>query len=152
MKDLYTYSTEKREIVSQPMLAIAFRVVNQNERDGINRRIQDLIGIRQFAENSALFCPPPGLPHTIDSEHVAHAYNRHADQAPGDDNKQRSIRFTDFLDIPDVVDPRNIKELAVTRGSPRIIYSKKIESDFLVVVEEIRRRAIVFKTMYRSKN
>jgi len=149
MTDLYAYSTANRDD-PEILHGIVFRLVDERERDGINRKIHELLGTKGFAENSASFCPKPGLIHLIDNEHLLHAHNRHATSAVND-TRQMPITLNDFLEIPELVNPRNIREFARSKHLARIVYSKELQSDMLVVVEEIRRRSVTFKTMYRAK-
>jgi len=149
IRDLHAYAVQGA--TQKQLYGIAFRVVEAAERDAINYKIQELLGVKDFAANSQLFCPPEGHLHIVDSEHVAHVCNRHSDLIAEQRRGSVAIVAEDFERIIEVVSPKNIGEFSMERGIARIIYSKEFELARMVVIEELRTRSVAFKTMYKPK-
>jgi len=102
---------------------------------------------------SSEFCPAIGHLHILDSEHVSHLCNRHADIDSKSPKRRYPISLAEIEMIPQIVLPKNIAEFSKKGRSPRIIYRREVTGGTLVAVEEVRhgRGHAVLKTLYRQK-
>lgn len=131
---------------------IVFRVVSSEERQAILFKLQNLLGIENFTENSATYYIPEGFWHVIDCEHVRHVSNRHGDEEAERERGHLAIELEDIEHIPQLVDPRNICEFSVIDQMPRIKYRREYKGRTLVLVQEIRARVgVSLKTLYREQ-
>jgi len=150
IQDLHAYAVMTPK--DRQLRGMVYRLVDAAERDRVNYRLQSVFGVPAFASKSELFCPAVGFGHVIDSEHIAHACNRHSDQATERGHGHIAIQCSDFQLIPEVTKAVHIVNFQMSGTSPRIIYSKSYERFELVVVEELRRRiGLVLKTIYKQK-
>jgi hypothetical protein len=150
IRDLHAYAIQQSR--NKPNHSIVFRVVSEIERNAINTRIKNDLGITKFLENSERYCPPLGHWHLIDSESIAHAHHRHGDG--GEENREGHVPLSgeDFEQIPTLVNARNIREFATKGDSARIIYRTNHGSVEVSLVQELcRKRGMIFKTMYKQK-
>lgn len=144
--ELLDYATRNRE-PNRPRRGILFRVVEPWEQQAIMHRLCDFFGDR-VGEHDRAFSVPIGHWHLMDDSAVSHACNRHAfTETP---HHRLALGREDFHRIPEVVNPRNIREFAMTGRRPRIIYERQSDRFALVVVQEIQTKTIVVKTVYRK--
>ncbi len=149
--ELHAYALAERHSC-RPRRGIVFRVVTEGERDAVNYRIQEQIGIATFAEAAAVFNVRIGDWHVIDHHHLVHICNRHADAKKEASRGQIPITQYDLGQIPMVVVARNIIDFRVVGEMPRIVYRMLDERGALVAIEEIRRKdGLILKTLYREK-
>ena len=150
IRDLYAYAIQSCPV--KPMQAVVFRVVGESEIHAINYKIQTLLGMDGFSANCRSFCPSAEQFHIIDSEHIAHAFNRHSDGGTERRHGHIPIGVRDFELIPEVVRPKYITEFSMRGNLPRIIYGREYGSEQLIVVQELRGNyGLTFKTVYRKK-
>lgn len=99
---------------------IVFRVNSAAEHQAILYKLQNLLGVENFGDNSSIYRVREGHWHLIDSEHIRHIYNRHGDAAAERGRGHLAIAIEDFDRLPDLIDARNICEFSVEGGMPRI--------------------------------
>lgn len=131
---------------------VVFRVISAAEHQAIMYKLQNLLGMEDFGDNSSIYRVREGHWHLIDSEHIRHIYNRHGDAAGEWARGHLAITIDDFDRLPDLIDARNICEFSVEDGMPRIKCRREFTDRTLVLVQEIRtREGVIVKTMYREK-
>jgi hypothetical protein len=84
----------------------------------------------------------------MDDSVTSHACNRHAST----EGARHHLLLTreDFQRIPEVVQPRYIREFTMARNMPRIVYEREYDDFALVVIQEIQKSAgLAVKTAYR---
>lgn len=136
----------------KPRRGIVFRQVTPGERQAIHYKLQELLGVGDFAANAEVFDVASARWHSIDDDHIAHVMNRHGRAGEERLRGQVEVTLDDLIEIPAVLDPRNITEFSVVGGMPRIVYRRAFAAHDLVVVEEIRSRdGLAVKTLYKPK-
>jgi len=149
IRELHSYAKQNRG-PGRPRRGIVFRVVEEWEYHAIRHKLADLFGPKYVSVNESLYSVPVGFLHFLDDSFVSHACNRHA-VAEG---ARHHLVLTpgDFERIPDVVNPRHIREFSMSKGMPRIVYEREYDGMSLVVVEEVQSKAgLTVKTAYRKK-
>jgi hypothetical protein len=148
INELHDYANNIRE-PNRSRKGIVFRVVDVNERTAIVHKLCDRFG-SDVSKHDGIFCIPVGHWHLIDDSVTSHACNRHAIT----EGAQNHLLLTkeDFQRIPDVVNPRYIREFATAKNMPRIVYEREYDDFALVVVQEIQAKAgLAVKTAYRKR-
>lgn len=146
--ELHQYANNNRE-QKRPRMGIVFREVDEREQTAIMHKLCDQFG-RDVAEHDAAFSIRVGQWHLIDDSTISHACNRHAITEGA--HKHSLLTREDFQRIPDVVNPRYIREFATVKNMPRIVYEQDYGELALVVVQEIQARAgLAVKTAYRRR-
>jgi hypothetical protein len=149
IRELYAYGSGNK-VPERPRRGIVFRIVEEWECQAIRHKLIDFFGPRHVAANEGLFSVPVGHLHFFDDSFVSHACNRHA-IVEGPHN-HLLLTVDDFEKIPEVVDPRHIREFSITKGMPRIVYERVYGVTALVVVQEIQSKAgLAVKTAYKKK-
>jgi hypothetical protein len=151
LDELHQYALAAPEGVPREKHAIIFRVVDTSEVNRFNFKLQELLGAANLMDSAAIYSVRVGHWHVVDSEHVAHAYMRHSDAEREAKHGHLPITVFDLKRIPEVVLPRCIQELSVSKGTPRIVYRRRYGDGELSVVEEIRSRELAVKTVYKQK-
>jgi hypothetical protein len=148
--ELHEYAIANRE-PDRPRRGIVFRVVQVWECEAIVQKLWNYFGLKDAAANADLFSLALGHMHVIDDSAMSHASNRHGAKHGKLDHL--SLTVTDFMKIPDVVNPRHIVEFSVAKGTPRIVYRKAYDRHVLTVVQELQMKAgmIAIKTAYKHK-
>jgi hypothetical protein len=149
IRDLHTYSTSNPD--PDLIYAVIFRVVSEQEIKGINFKIQDIYGVDRFSEKSEVYCPKAGFWHIIDNRHIIHAHNEHSDVQSEKGHGHVPITIEDFINIPDLIHPRHIDEFNIENGRPRIVYRVRGADEDIVIVQEVRKKSMAFKTIWKQK-
>jgi hypothetical protein len=150
LQELHHYAIANKS-TNKARFGMVFRTVSDTERQNIIYKLQNLLGIENFTANSSTFHIPLGQLHVIDDCMIAHTWNRHANRAMEARQGQLPVSFDDLVKLPLVVHPRNIVNFIVEGGMPRIVYNRDDDEGTLVAVEEIGRKGIYAKTLYRKK-
>jgi len=127
---------------------IIFGVVDVGERLAYNWNLQRVTDDVNFFVGDLL-----GLRHTLDLEHLTHIHHRHSDPAKEELHGQIPLTLEDILLIPQLVQPRNLRECCYIREMCRLVYARRWDHGQLVAVEEIRfhKKELVIVTLYKHQ-
>jgi hypothetical protein len=132
-------------------LSAVYRVSSEGECQAYMYKLREIHGVENYITNIQRFALPARRWHIIDSEHIAHAMNRHSDQRVERKHGHLPITREDVFRIPEITDPRNIVSFEQDGARlPRIVYELRDEAGVLVAVQELRAKSgLIFKTLYR---
>jgi hypothetical protein len=148
--ELHEYAIGNRE-PDRPRRGVVFRVVQVRECEAIVQKLWNYFGLKDAAGSAELFSVALGHMHVMDDSAISHASNRHG--AKEGELDHLSLTVSDFMRIPEVVNPRHIVEFSVAKGTPRIVYRKAYDRHVLAVGQELQMKAgmIAIKTAYKHK-
>jgi hypothetical protein len=147
--ELHTYAVSNRA-PDRARRGIVFRVIEEWERRALMEKLWNYFGPKTAPGQERKFNVAIGHMHIIDDSAMSHAYNRHGSREG--EPHDLLLGLLDFMQIPEVVDPRHLVEFSVAKGMPRIVYRKHYDLFSLVVVQELQQKAgLVIKTVYKRK-
>ncbi|MFI5381907.1 MAG: hypothetical protein ACHRHE_21635 [Tepidisphaerales bacterium] len=131
---------------------IVYRVVDENEANGIRQRLYDLMGPRRFNSMIGQF-QLRGYWHVLREDYIRHAHNRHGDDYRERLHGQEGLKVEDFVRIPEITAPRHIVDAGTNaNGRPYFRYEKSFDSS-TIVFQELREAEdlLLFQTMRKEK-
>jgi hypothetical protein len=148
IRELYEYANNQRS-ATRPRRGIIFRVVSAGERQAFIGKLEQFFGTKNLSGQESVYGVPIGLWHLIDDSFMSHVVARHSTET---DATLVPVTLDDLVLIPDLINPRWIREFAFTKKMPRVVYETRHGESTVVIVQEIHTNVgLAVKTIYRKK-